>query len=346
MSNIVAFDSGNLPAYLKNKNADLASVNAEVVTAAAYPHISIKGKTWAVVRDGQRTVLQKQDEDGEMAPVQRIEVAVVRANMKSKVFYLKKFKEGDENMAPPDCYSLDGLAPSPNASNKQHTNCQICPHNQWGSRISDDGEAKGRACADQVRMAIATPDKLDDPYLLRVPPASIKLFKEAVKIAKSRNIPYNALVYRLGFDAEAASPKITFKPVGLLDDAGYAKVQEIYDDELVRAIAGLDEDARAAKPAAPAPAQGEVDADELDAALAKRAAAPAAAPAAPKASKPAPAPVESDDLDAALGGAPAPAPAPAPKAAAKPAVKKAAPVVQEADDLLGGLDALLGQSDD
>lgn len=347
MSNIVAFDSGNLPAYLKNRT-DLAGVNAEVVTAAAYPHISIKGKTWAIIRDGQRTVLQKPDSDGEMAPVQRIEVAVVRANMKSKVFYLKKFKEGEENMAPPDCYSLDGLTPSPNASNKQHTDCRLCPHNQWGSRISDDGEAKGRACADQVRMAIAAPDKLDDPFLLRVPPASIKLFKEAVKIAKARNIPYNALVYRLGFDPEAASPKITFKPIGLLDDAGYGKVQEIYDDELIRAIAGLDEDARAAAPApAPKPAASEVETDELDAALAQRAASKPAAPApAPKASKPAPQPVESDELDAALGAAPAPAPAPAPKPAAKPAAKKAAPVVQEADDLLGGLDALLGDTDD
>lgn len=346
MSAIIPFDGGQLPAYLKNP-ANLPNVNAEVVTAAAYPTMSIKGKQWTVVRDGQRTVLMKPDDPDETA--QKIEVAVIRANTGAKVFYAKKYVEGD--MSPPTCFSRDGKVPSSTIAEPVHKNCQLCPNNQWGSRITEDGK-QARACADQVRLAIATPDKLDDPYLLRVPPASIKNFKDAVKLAKSRNIPYNALVYRLSFDKEAASPEILFKPIGLLDDAGYAKVCELYDDELVHAVVGLVDGPAEVVPPPPA-AKPAVETDELDAALAARAAAPAPAPKAKPVAKPAPAPVQSDELESVLGDepaaepAPAPAPAPAKKtaAAAKPAPKPAAKVVED-DDLLGGLDDLLGGTDD
>ena len=337
MSAIIPFDGGKLPAYLKNRES-LPNVNAEVVTAAAFPSISIKGKQFTINRDGLKVTLMKPDDPDEVA--QKIEVAVLRANTGAKVFYAKRYVEGDQS--PPDCFSRDGKAPDASVANPQAQNCQVCKHAQWGSRISDDGESKGKSCNDQVRLAVAMPDKLDDPHLIRVPPASIKNFKEAVKIAKQKNIPYNALVYRVGFDKDAASPELTFKPVGLLDDAGYAQVSELYDGELVRAVVGLEGELVAHAPAAPAQKPA-VETDELDAALATRA---AAKPAAKPVAKPAPAAVQSAELDEALDVAPAPAPAPAP--AKKPAAKaKPAPVVAEdGDALLSGLDDLLGDDTD
>lgn len=359
MNAIVPFDSqSNLPAYLSQDDNDLlAQINKDVVRAPAFPTMSIKGKVFTMVKDGQRKIVTKPGEEDEVA--QSLGVVVLRANMNSKNFYVKGFVEGD--MSPPDCHSTDGVAPSIHARNPQAKKCAVCPHNVWGSRVSNDGdrpgeEKKGKACSDQGRLAIAAPDRLEEPMLLRVPPASLKNLREAVKLISGRKIPYNAVILKVSFDPEMASPTLKFKPIGLLPEATYRQGAELYDSDLVRSITGLDDVA----PDTPAEAESPVSADELDAAIAARdaaqkaAAAPAPAPApvaaapkpAPKAkpkAAPAPAPVVEDDLaDLAppVAAAPAPAPAPAPRAAAP------APAASAGGDLLGDLDALLGGTDD
>ncbi len=53
--NIIPFDSGSsLPAFLKK--VDIAALNADLTAHAGggFPVISIKGKVFAVVRDGDR----------------------------------------------------------------------------------------------------------------------------------------------------------------------------------------------------------------------------------------------------------------------------------------------------
>lgn len=349
MSSIIPFNQeSNLPAWLQERADSVKELNKDIVTGAVFPSLSIKGKRFAVNRDGVKTVLMKPGVEDEVA--QHIGVVVQRANMKSKVFYAKRFTEGESDGQQPDCFSMDGVTPSPNASNPQHKKCALCPHNQFGTAVTDNGEhGKGKACADSARLAVSTPDRLDDPMLLRVPPASLKNLREAVKIINQRKIPYNSVLMKIGFDHEAASPKLTFRPVGLLSEADYTEIAENhYDSELVRAIVGVDEDA-AAEPKAP-----ESEVDELDAALAAREAtnkakaaaeapAPAPKPAAKTAAKAAPAtakpkPVTDDDLADLVPQAAAPAPAPAPK----PAPRTSSPVQVDMSDI----DSLLGNPDD
>lgn len=351
---LIKFDSGSgLPAYLANAAGAAAAINKDVATAAAFPTMSIRGKRFTIARDGIKKVLTKPGEDDEVA--QNVGLIVLRANMNAKVFYLKKFQEGgdSENMRP-DCYSMDGVAPSANAQNKQAAKCAICPQNVWGSRVgdNDDGtERKGRACADNARLAISAPDKMD-PMLLRVPPASLKGLREAVKLINQRKIPYNSVVLKVGFDIEASSPKLTFKPIALLDEDAYTSASGLYDSEIVRAIVGVEdagfEHDDTAKPS--------IDDAELAAAIAgheavaaaqtkaaaiaaKPAVKPAEAAPAPalKPAKPKPAPVTDDDIDELL----------APKAA-KPAAPLAAapPAKSSAGNLMDDLDSLLGNKDD
>jgi hypothetical protein len=330
---IVPFESqSNLPAYL-SEAPGLLDINKEVVRAAAFPVMSIKGMKFTMVQDGVRRVLTKPDDPEEVA--QSIGVVFLRANMHAKTFYAKKYSEGDSDGARPDCYSYDGVAPSANAQAPQAKKCAVCPHNQWGSRVGDgdqSGEGKGKACQDNARIAISTPDNMN-PTLLRVPPASLKGLKEMLKVVASRKVPYNAVVVKIGFDREAPSPKLTFKPVGLMDDAGYQRVKALYEDDVVRAVVGLDD--LAADPAE-VKVEPKVDADELDAALAARAVTQKAkekakpvqedeAPA-PKAEKKAKVKVEVDEDEA-----------PAPKAEKK---------ASAASDLLADLDDLLGSKDD
>ncbi len=330
--NLVPFtQEGTLPAYLKSAT-NVLDVNKDVIRGAVFPTMSIKGMKFTMVKDGIKTVLTKPDDPDEVA--QNIGVVPLRINMHAKVFYAKKYANEDSEGQRPDCYSYDGIAPSANAATPQAKKCAVCPHNVWGSRITESGQ-KTKACNDRARIAISAPDKLE-PMLLNVPPASLKNLRDAVKIINQRStgdvkLQYNMVVIKVGFDREAPSPLLTFKPIALLDDGTYAQVKEMYDSELVRSIVGADDlplpevDAPETKPA--------VESDELDAALAAR-----------DAMKKAKAPAKAE---------PEPEPETKPKKAAKAAdePKKAAKAEPEAkpsggSSLLSDLDALLGSTDD
>lgn len=356
--NIVPIDFNSAPAAIAPTalSRRYMDINSDVASHAAYATISIKGKVFAITKDGTRQQLTKTDEDGEVVPVSFISISVLRANLKSRVYYREAFTEENSEGAKPTCYSHDGIAPSAGSAEPQCAKCQLCPHAVWGSKTGDAETGKGTACAPNARLAVAAPDKPSEPMLLRVPPASIKAFREAVKLGESRQLPYNQLVMRVGFDREAASPKLTFKPVGMLQDDDYEKVAAMYDDETVQQIVGT-MDANAARAAIPVN-----EADELDAAIANQKAKPAiAAPAAP-------AGVPMEALAAVTGSdaeqvaeaeqalkaqkaakakaAKAKAEATEVQASAAPAAERAAPAVSDNDDLLGGLDSLLDGLDD
>ena len=235
MSNIIPFESGNLPAYFKE--VDVASLNTDLTnhSGGGFPIISIKGKIFTVVRDGVRTVLPNpKDPD---SPATAIDVVVVKANKgTSKVFYAGGYSEGGDQKKP-DCFSNTGDRPDPSVKSPQSKSCATCTHNQWGSRTGENG-GKGKACQDSVRIAIAAPGMLNDPMLLRVPPASIRALGEFGQACAKRGLPYNAVVTKLGFDMESPTPKLVFRPVGMLDDKGFAQVQDVANGDTVASILG------------------------------------------------------------------------------------------------------------
>ncbi len=302
--NIIPFDSGsNLPSFLKK--VDIAALNSDLTAHAGggFPVISIKGKVFAVVRDGEREI-QMNPKDPDSAATS-LNVVLLKANKgTSKVFYIKGYDKDSSEGQKPDCYSNDGVEPAADAQNKQAKKCATCPHNQWGSRVSEKGATKGKACADAVRMAVAPAGQINDAMLLRVPPASIKALGEYGQMLAKRGVGYNMVVTKVGFDLQAESPKLTFSAVGLLDDDGFAEVQEIAASDVVSNILGS---SVAAAIAAEAPAAAEEE--EAPAPVAKPKAKPVAeeeeapAPVAKPKAKPAPkpAPVD-DDMDLDLDG--------------------------------------------
>lgn len=307
--NIIPFDSGSkLPAFLKK--VDVAALNSDLTAHAGggFPVISIKGKVFAVVRDGDREI-QMNPKDPDSAATS-LNVVLIKANKgTSKVFYLKGYDKDSSEGQKPDCYSNDGVEPAADAQNKQAKKCATCPHNQWGSRVSEKGATKGKACADAVRMAVAPAGQINDAMLLRVPPASIKALGEYGQMLAKRGVGYNMVVTKIGFDLQAESPKLTFSPVGLLDDEGFAEVQEIAASDIVSNILGSSVMAAVAAEVA-APAEEAEEAPEVKPAAKPKAAAkpvaeeaeeeaPAAKPAAKPKAKPAPV---VDDMDLDLDG--------------------------------------------
>jgi len=238
MSNIIPFDSGNLPAYLRSADTTVSNDDLTAHASSGFPVLSIKGKTFSVSRGGDRTVLMNPKDPESVAS--SLELVILKANKgTSKVFYAKGYVEGSE-ATKPDCFSNEGTKPDASVENPQSKSCAVCPKAQWGSKISDDGR-KGKACQDSVRIAVAAPDAINDPMLLRVPPASIKALGEFGDLLKKRGggkLAYNMVVTRVGFVAEEASPKLTFKPVGMLSDDAYALVKDTVQSDTVQSILG------------------------------------------------------------------------------------------------------------
>jgi hypothetical protein len=237
MSNIIPFDGDNvrLPAYLKK--VDVAALNADLTShaGAGFPVISIKGKVFTEVRNGERNIIPN-PRDPE-SPASYIEIVIVKANKNnSKIWYAAGFDEKAEQKKP-DCYSSDGIKPAPDAASPQSKTCATCKRNVWGGKITESGK-KAKECSDSVRLAIAKPDLLEDPYLLRVPPASIRVLGEYGQMLAKRGVAYNMVLTRISFDPAEATPKLVLKPVGLLPEDAYAKVQEVIDSDVVKNILG------------------------------------------------------------------------------------------------------------
>lgn len=361
MSSIIPFAAGNkLPAYLTNRVKGISAINSDIVTHQSYPVLSIKGKVFTLVKGKEKKVLMREDDAEEVR--QSLNLTVVRANTKSRVFYAKAYAEGAEgDDARPDCYSADSVSPGTDAKAPQAKKCQLCPHAVWGS----GNNGVGTKCSVNTRLAVVDADSVMqgevEPYLLRVPAGSRANFADVVKAADGRGIDYNMMALRVGFDKEAPSPKLTFKLVGLLDDEAYAKVNALYSDETVLDIVGLApvRPQREQQAALPAPSVTE---DDLDAALAARAATKQAqateaarAAVAKAAAKPAKPEATMDDLDDLMGAAVEVAEAavvpPKPAKAAKAVKATPAPAKPAAEDndlsgLMGDLDDLLGSTDD
>lgn len=295
-NDMIAIKASQLPAHLRNRGKKVENVFAAAVSSGGFPVVSIKGKAFHVQRGDERTLVTK---PGEEDAAGSLEVVILSANPnKSKVFYDQGYEEGSS--AKPTCYSNSGISPAADAEDPQAKKCAVCPHNEWGSRITDNG-SKGKRCADSMRLAIAPAGQLNDPMLLRVPAATLKtLGAYGAQLAK-RGVGPSDVITKIGFDYNVAHPSLTFKAVRFVDEDEAAEIEQVLLDEAetisnITGVSGsgMDENearsdaaptpVKAAKPA-PAPAvEDDEDEDEVPV---------KAAPAKTKV-------VEFDDIDAAL----------------------------------------------
>ena len=312
---MIALKGNKLPAHLAAKSRGYNPF-AAAVSAGGFPVISIKGKVFHIQRGDERLLVTKPSDPDE--PASNIEVVIVATNPnRSKVFYKRGYEEGDAGK--PDCYSNDGVAPAADAEDPQSKKCALCPHNPWGPRISETGK-KGKACADSMRLAVAPPDQPNDPMLLRVPAASLKVLGSYGSQLAKRGVDPLHVITRIGFDYTVAHPALTFKAMRFItaEELEAIEAAQVDEEETILNITGVN---------GAASAETESLADEPPAEI-KRSKelkdAEAEAAAAPKAKVK----VEDEDEDED-----------APKAKAK-AKAKVAPVVEDHDSIDEALDSL------
>jgi hypothetical protein len=248
---LIPFETGGLPAHLAAAfqiSDDLAS------GGGGFPVISIKGKIFTLKRGDEAKMITKPDAPDE--PANAIEVVILKAypgkGKTAKAWYTTGYVEGSD--ANPACYSNDGDVPAADSEEPQATNCATCPQAQWGSKISEDGK-KVKACADVKRLAIAPLNQLNDPMLLRVPAASLKALTEYSGTLAKRNVPYQAVVTKIGFDYTVAYPALTFRPVGFISEDDAVAVASEMNSDIVKRITGEIESPRKEKAEKPAAAK-------------------------------------------------------------------------------------------
>ncbi len=186
----------NLPAHLANRQRrDLAAIAVGGINSGSPAHISIAGNRFTLV-----------DEAGNEKPIQTLflDVCVIDANAAvSKIFFDPRipFVPGGDNSNPPICWSDNGIGASANAPQPQNALCQLCPHNEWGSKINLQTNTKSRACND-VKKVAATVAGIEMAFLLRIPPASLKNWGKYCNTLAGHGVDLPDVLTRVEFESQ------------------------------------------------------------------------------------------------------------------------------------------------
>lgn len=230
MGELTITEAAGLPAHLRGTFTVEANDDLSHGVSQGFPILSYKGKVWHVSEGDTRSLIA--DEDGEPRP--SIEVVILKANPNiGKTYYPDGYEEGSNEK--PTCYSNDSVAPALDSPTPQAKKCAVCPHNQFGSKITENG-ARGKACSDFRRLAVAPSGDLERAMLLRVPAASLKELLAYAETLKRRQVPYQALVTKVGFDHTVAYPKLSFKMVRWLEQDEANTVADMIERDIVQTI--------------------------------------------------------------------------------------------------------------
>jgi hypothetical protein len=315
--------------------------------SAGFGVLSYRGKVWRINYKGEEHKLLTPEGD----PIPSVRIVMLKAKPQlSKIYYAKQYEEGDDSS--PDCFSMDGVTPDRSITTPQCLSCAACPQSVWGSKITEAGK-ETKACADSRRLAVVPStdvanEALGGPLLLRVPAASLGNLSAYDSMLKKANAAYFGLVTRVGFDTDAAYPKLTFQydgaaTEGLTPEAGAQILEHRNGEQVIRILdeqQAMEHAAPTDAPAAPtAPAPAVVE----PIVVAPVAVAPAAV--AVVASDPAPAPepaaivIPDEPAPAPVVESPAvsPASAPAEVAAVDAGAAPDIPAPEDIDALVDGL---------
>lgn len=236
--NLPVLQNMQLPAHLQHlaSNTALMSMNAAAsaginIGGGGHPRISIKQSRWR---------LQTPQGDEVVAPTLHLDVIIVDANPNglSKVYYEGAYDPSGDDLAP-TCYSDNGVGASSRAAKPQCGTCAACPHNVWGSKISELSGKGTKACSDVKKIAVIIADNPDGPVFgLRIPPASLKNFATYVDSLNKRGIPAAAIVTQMTFDPNASHPLIMFTPTGWVTAEQSASVTEVIGTDEVDVCTG------------------------------------------------------------------------------------------------------------
>lgn len=151
-------------------------------------------------------------------------------------------------IVPPDCFAIGAstmeMAPAAGAPKPQHSKCEGCPMNEWGS--SPTG-GKGKACRETRRLLLVPADaistaetvKTAEVAALRPPVTSLKNYANYVQtVAATLKRPPLAVISEISVAPDAKTQfKVNFSMVKPIEDTGVIQALiERSKEELEKAI--------------------------------------------------------------------------------------------------------------
>lgn len=220
-----------LPAYLADA---LGELGTNIPDRQTVPTLSYEGKTWTIVKDGNKTKLQAQNADGDMVPIPIMRVVILNFNAdRGRAYYPGTYNPAAS--AAPTCWSADGKTPDASVREKQGALCNGCPMSVKGSKVQDGKEMV--ACSSHRMIAIAPAFEIDsDPLRLKIAVTSDYdkeivehgwfAFRQYVDFLKARGVTHTALVVtKIKFDMQAQYPKLLFALDRILSPDEIAKMK-------------------------------------------------------------------------------------------------------------------------
>jgi hypothetical protein len=217
MNDVVAFNN-NVPAP---KVTDERYSQKVAVMGIPYSRLSIKGMKFTMITPAGAGKSSKVGATMHM-------IILAREQEVNRTYFQGEYDEN--NPTPPDCFSRNGITPSPFAPKKQHTSCAECPMSIAGS----GGENGTKACGYSLPI-VAVPlnkDKMPavrSPFYFRVNgnsifgesiPAEMRFsFKELQPALQQINpdAPLSTFLIEASFDEQNdGMNKLVFRPVSYI----------------------------------------------------------------------------------------------------------------------------------
>lgn len=209
MSNEIVLPTGQLPTYLQGYQSE--TNDALITGAMILPRISLRGKQFRFRKDDKERSLPLG------VPLRVVIIGATPRKGCSKTWYRDAYSEGSDEA--PDCSSADGIKPDNWVLNPVAPHCATCPNNAWGSGKDSNGNpTKGKACSDTKNLLVLPPDKPDEEiWMLKVPPASLKLLSNYGAQLQQHRIPIEGVVTEVTF-CDADYQKLEFRYFSFIQD--------------------------------------------------------------------------------------------------------------------------------
>lgn len=193
--------------------------------------ISINGGKFRQMINGEQMAVSKQD---------YMNIVIVNSAPISRTYYDSEYSP--DKVSAPKCWSADTKTPAPEVpeDQRQASRCMDCPQNVKGS-----GQGASRACRFSQRLAIVMEDDLDKVYQIQLPATSIfgdvkngnMPMQAYARHLAEHEAPVVAIVTKMFFDENSATPKLFFSPVRSLNEDELQKVLALKDHpDSIRAI--------------------------------------------------------------------------------------------------------------
>lgn len=223
------FQQNNLaiPDFLKDFMAEESNIQPK----AGVPTLASRGRKWSTVINGERTVFERVNADGDKEPVGVLRVIILDCMQdRGRTYYSGPYDP--DKPGRPDCWSADGKAPDASVAQPVALKCKGCPMSIKGSKINELGK-ETVACAEHRLLAVVPAGNLKHP------PMRFKLaitsdfdsrspdlekdgwfaFRNYTDWLRSKGIVHTAaVVTKIKFDPNVDYPKVIFAADALVKD--------------------------------------------------------------------------------------------------------------------------------